>query len=84
MTNNNQSNVEFTPESGSTSFQPDSQLGTGGNWKENVNLKTVGAGVAAAAAVGGAAYAATKFFGRGSQEGQSETSQRSQKTEKAS
>ena len=71
--NDARSAVDFQSDAQNVEFQPDQELATeqgGGRFAEaaqNVNWNKVGIGVGTAAAVAGAAYAASKFIGgRGS------------------
>jgi len=79
-----QSAVNFQSESGNVDFQPETGgQGAGitsriGEAAQAVNWNKVGIGVGAAAAVAGAAYAATRFVGRGSNETGSDSGERSQ------
>ncbi|MFN3945109.1 MAG: PRC-barrel domain-containing protein [Allosphingosinicella sp.] len=58
--------VEFTPEAGGAAFEPDPALeACGGDAAAGTDWRKVGLGVGAAAAVAGAAYAASRFVGRG-------------------
>ena len=67
--------VNFQSDAQNVEFQPDPELATeqsGGTFAEaaqNVNWNKVGIGVGAAAAVAGAAYAASKFIGGRESEG---------------
>ncbi len=68
--------VNFKPESGSVDFQPEQESSEEngsriGALTESVNWNKVGIGVGAAAAVAGAAYAAKRFIGSGSESGPS-------------
>lgn len=73
--NDAQSAVNFQSDSQTVDFQPDRNFGAeegAGRFAEaaqNVSWSKVGIGVGAAAAVAGAAYAATRFIGRGSEGG---------------
>lgn len=70
--------VNFQSEQGNVDFQPETGgqglTGRIGEAAQNVNWNKVGVGVGAAAAVAGAAYAAKKIIGRGSEEGESQSS----------
>jgi hypothetical protein len=72
-----QSAVNFQSEQGNVDFQPEAgEAGVGiteriGEAAQNVNWNKVAVGAGAAAAVAGAAYAASKFVGRSEQGGQS-------------
>jgi hypothetical protein len=67
--------VDFQSDQGNVDFEPETgQSGTGltgriGEAAQNVNWSKVGVGVGAAAAVAGAAYAAKRLVGRGSEGG---------------
>lgn len=65
--------VNFQSEQGNVDFQPEAGESAGiteriGEAAQNVNWNKVAVGAGAAAAVAGAAYAASKFVGRGSEE----------------
>ena len=70
-----QSAVNFQSEQGNVDLQPEAgEAGGGiaerlGEAAQNVNWNKVAVGAGAAAAVAGAAYAASKFVGRGSEGG---------------
>jgi hypothetical protein len=86
--NDTKSAMNFQSESGNVDFQAEqggssSQQGRIKELAGNVNWNRVGVGVGAAAAVAGAAYAATRYVGsRGSNEGGS--SARSKQSESGS
>jgi len=71
--------VNFQSEQGNVDFQQETG-GSGGITErlseaaQNVNWNKVAVGAGAAAAVAGAAYAASKFVGRGSEEGGNQSS----------
>lgn len=77
MTNTDgQSAVNFQSDQGNVEFEPETGQAGGASIAEriteaaqNVNWNKVGVGVGAAAAVAGAAYAAKRFVGRGSEGG---------------
>lgn len=68
-----QSNVQFQPEGADVDFEPDAELGSErGSWRafggENFSWNKAAIGVGTVAAVAGAAYAASRYIGRGSSE----------------
>ncbi len=72
--NDAQSAVNFQSEAQDVEFQPEGELagaeqegGRLGGVTESLNWNKVGIGVGAAAAVAGAAFAAKRFIGRGSE-----------------
>jgi hypothetical protein len=72
--------VSFQSEQGNVDFEPESGQSGGvaerlSEAAQNVNWNKVGVGVGAAAAVAGAAYAARRFIGRGSEQGGSSASE---------
>ncbi|MEA3016747.1 MAG: hypothetical protein QOI38_1469 [Sphingomonadales bacterium] len=70
-----QSAVNFQSDQGNVDFEPETGRSGGGLGErigeaaQNVSWGKVGVGVGAAAAVAGAAYAARRFVGRGSEGG---------------
>lgn len=70
---NNDSRVQFRPESSNVQFQPDSSFAQSedrGSWRafggDNFSWNKAAIGVGTVAAVAGAAYVASRYIGRGS------------------
>jgi hypothetical protein len=81
---NTQSTVAFQPESANVEFEADAGLGgERGGWRafggDNFSWNRAAIGVGTVAAVAGAAYAASRYLGRGSSE-----DERSERLEKES
>ena len=74
-----QGNVDFQQESGGSGAGITERLGEAA---QNVNWNKVAVGAGAAAAVAGAAYAASKFVGRGSEQGEQSSGSSGKKSDR--